>query len=64
MADQVFHGGLMRCCVQSLLEDPKYGNGKEGDRTECRWCKGGIVFKDGGWRWAGPEDDDHGSTKK
>ena len=57
MTDRYFHGGMMRCCVQSLIDDPQYGHGKEGDKTECRWCKTGIVFKDGGWRWVGPEED-------
>lgn len=55
---KVRHGGLMRCCIQSLdqemserPEDPK-----EGDRHTCQYCKEehGMIFRDGAWEWAAP----------
>lgn len=53
MADKVHTGGLMRCCIKSLDQDPLYGKGKEGDQVNCKWCKDVIVFKEGAWRWIG-----------
>lgn len=56
------HGGLMRCCLQTLddamvaaTEPPK-----EGDTLRCRGCSDeyGIVFRDGAWQWAKPLDTD------
>lgn len=53
---RVRHGGLMRCCLQSLddamveaIEPPK-----EGDTLRCKWCKDedGMVFHAGAWQWA------------
>lgn len=55
---RVRHGGLLRCCLQSLddamveaAEPPK-----EGDTVRCKWCKDeyGMVFKDGAWQRAHP----------
>ena len=56
---KVRHGGLLRCCLQSLDDamvaatDPP----KEGDTLDCRWCSGefGMVFRDGSWEWAAPK---------
>lgn len=61
MGDNVHIGGLMRCCIESLHQDPLYGKGKEGDKVECKWCKDGIVFRDGAWRWVGSKLEGSGS---
>ena len=52
----VKHGGLLRCCLQTLddamvaAEQPP----QEGDRLRCAYCKdeAGMVFKGGAWQWA------------
>lgn len=57
-ADQIMAGGLMRCCIGSLLKDKKYGKGREGDRVSCRYCEDtGMVFREGAWRWDIPADE-------
>lgn len=56
------HGGLMRCCVQSVDENDKTRTvePKEGDLLRCTYCREGheppnMVFRDGAWEWRGPE---------
>lgn len=55
---RVRHGGLMRCCLQSLddamaaaPEPPK-----EGDTLHCRFHddNGGMIFRGGAWEWNQP----------
>lgn len=55
---RVRHGGLLRCCLQSLddamvaTETPP----KDGDTVKCQYCSDeyGMVFRDGAWQWAAP----------
>jgi len=53
---RVKHGGLMRCCLQSL-DDAMVAAEKppsEGDRVTCKWCSDpdGMIFTNGAWQWA------------
>lgn len=55
----VKHGGLMRCCLQSL-DDAMVATTKppkEGDKMRCQFCSDefGMVFRDGKWEWAAPK---------
>jgi len=53
----VEYGGLMRCCLVSLddamiaAEVPP----RENDTHACKFCGNRIVYRDGAWKWAGPE---------
>ena len=53
---QVYHGGLMRCCLASLAEAMEKATEppKEGDTCKCQYCHDeyGMVYKGDGWRWA------------
>ena len=58
-AYNVYHGGLLRCCLASLDEflfettEPT----KEGDTHECKYCHsrdGNMIYQGGGWRWNNP----------
>ncbi len=56
---KVHHGGLMRCCLQSLDEAMVEATAppKQGDTVRCKYCRDtyGMIFHDGAWRWAAPE---------
>lgn len=56
------HGGLMRCCLQSLddamvhrqdLDQPLTA---EGDTVDCRWCETRMRCQGGYWLWAGKKE--------
>jgi hypothetical protein len=57
----VFHGGLMRCCLETL--DERTEPAKDGDRQPCKYCTSAAVFTEerldsmpharGSWRWEG-----------
>lgn len=62
---RVNHGGLMRCCLQSLdnamvKHDAQMTEPAEGDIVRCEWCSDefGMVLKNGSWRWARPRDEE------
>lgn len=42
-------GGLMRCCIASLVRHPTPG--AEGDVIPCEYCPSTIRFRDGAWEW-------------
>lgn len=42
-------GGLMRCCLQTLIE-AKVKN-TEGETLPCKYCKESMRFRDGAWEW-------------
>lgn len=55
---RVNHGGLMRCCLQSLAlwcdENPEVDDGtKVGCRYEKDPNKPVMVLQDGTWHWVG-----------
>lgn len=48
---KIRQGGLFRCCTQTAAE---YGDGTEGERLACRFCKRETMrFRDGAWEWVG-----------
>lgn len=62
---QVFHGGLMRCCLETLKEEMRVAEAppKDGDKLSCRYHGGyGMIFSGGAWRWNKPEGDDYTGT--
>lgn len=53
---RVKHGGLLRCCLESLdvaMVAAKVPP-KEGDTLKCSYCSDpdGMVFREGAWQWA------------
>ena len=55
---KVRHGGLMRCCLQSL-DDHMLTLDKlpeEGATFRCTYCQdaSGMAFRAGAWEWAKP----------
>jgi hypothetical protein len=59
---QVDPGGLMRCCLATLDEHMKFmdliaDSPKDGDLVLCAYnCNnGGMIFRDGVWKWNRPE---------
>lgn len=42
-------GGLMRCCIQSLLD--VLTTEEEGDTHICMHCETVMIVKDGVWQW-------------
>lgn len=62
---QVFHGGLMRCCLATLDEAMVAAEvpPKDGDKLQCKYHDGyGMIFSGGAWRWNKPESDDYIGT--
>jgi hypothetical protein len=57
---KVLHGGLMRCCLESLVDamiarqQANRALMTEGDCIKCRYCLNEMICVDGAWRWAGP----------
>lgn len=43
------HGGVMRCCVETL--NTTDGPEDEGTVLPCKWCKSSLIVKGGVWRW-------------
>lgn len=54
----VKHGGLMRCCLQSLdtemlrRQRVKEPLTVEGDTHACQYCSNGLACHDDCWQWA------------
>lgn len=47
-----FHGGLMRCCTETLKKTTKLTSA--GDRLDCAHCRNAMVVgQDGNWKWVG-----------
>ncbi len=52
-------GGVMRCCLgtlSDLQEAQRSLQGQaevpaEGTMVPCRWCRSGLVFRNGAWEW-------------
>lgn len=54
--EKIFQGGLMRCCIQTLVEyqEQKDTPSGEGETLDCRFEKEGnknMVFMGGAWKW-------------
>lgn len=50
---QVDHGGLMRCCLETLHS--KLGRDVlNGDILPCNHCNESMILVDGVWRWNSP----------
>lgn len=45
-------GGLMRCCIATLLELPECLDPVEGAEVSCKYCSAGrMIFRDSAWEW-------------
>lgn len=53
MAVNVRIGGLLRCCIETLLarDDRRPVEGDVQDCTVGRGCKTRTRFRDGAWEW-------------
>ena len=50
------HGGIMRCCVQTIAEDK--GPDVEGRTLACKYessVEPTVIYRDGAWEWIGLE---------
>lgn len=55
----LYHGGLMRCCIESLrlyLSEHRDEDIPSGTVIHCQWCsdKHGMVLDGNAWKWAKP----------
>lgn len=61
MTYPIFHGGLMRCCLDRALDHPDPAKRwpeapSEGDRLPCpHGCGNEIIFHDGRMEWFRPD---------
>lgn len=46
----VAHGGLMRCCLQTIENTPV--NDEEGEVLPCAYCRSSMRLEGGIWKWA------------
>jgi hypothetical protein len=56
--EPIYHGGLFRCCVQTLVDRTEPGT--VGEVVNCAYgCgeKGQMVLDENGWRWLHPAEE-------
>ncbi len=55
MADLIYPGGLMRCCMTTLgrVRHDKTDTPQDGDEIACDYCESSMVWRGDGWHWAG-----------
>ena len=53
MDEKIYPGGLMRCCIESLVSvsEGKTDAPQDGDEVACQYCTGSMVWRGDGWRW-------------
>jgi hypothetical protein len=44
-------GGLMRCCIQTLMETELEAKPKDGDTIRCSFCGEAMTMHKGFWQW-------------
>jgi hypothetical protein len=48
MGETGYHiGGVFRCCIANLAEQPEEKEVSIGDEITCQWCKGVMKLVDG-----------------
>ncbi len=55
MADLIYPGGLMRCCMTTLgrVRHDKTDTPQDGDEIACDHCESSMVWRGDGWHWSG-----------
>ena len=49
-------GGLLRCCIETLIKTELDSVPEEGDTIQCLHCKDFVTMHKGFWQWD-PGDD-------
>ena len=45
-------GGMMRCCIKTIMDTPLGTQVQPGEKLKCNWCKGGVVLNGSRmWEW-------------
>jgi len=48
----VWQGGLMRCCLKTLVDEEFDKEPEIGQTLGCLWCDEEMIYKEDGWHWS------------